>query len=420
MDPGTAAAIKTATEQVLATPDDPEVWQRLAAVHLAHERFDDAHLCYDHLQNVLPNDAKVFYYSALVHDKLGNDPARRVAIDRAVQLDSTSSIPQWRGALWALETGELDRAAALADQAGTSSSALKVRALIHLAKNDSKEALSLLQQADQSDPYATYLLGRALQANGQRAEANRALLLAGDAPQWFLDPWAEAIAKHRADYAVHSQGLKQLVATNDLDAALARVDQLLQVYGARRNLRLMRVNILMRQGKDSPAAQMTQQLLEDFPEWAPAHIRMATILRTTRTRPNIERAMNYAQTATTLAPGSVEAWFTLAGLAASLKEYEQAKLGFDRCIALDPSRAAYRGGLIDMLIAVGDLSEADAAIIDQEGLFGESIETKLLRVRWLDRSDRREEAIVLYQQCQKAAPNHPSLSGIGRMLGATP
>jgi tetratricopeptide (TPR) repeat protein len=274
--------------------------------------------------------------------------------------------------------------------------------------------------ADPSDSYAPYLLGRALQAAGEHEKAAKTLLLAGKTDPWFDDPWAEAIAAHRADLAVHVEGVKGLIAAKNLAASLTRIEQLLAVYGPRRNLSLMRINILMRQNNRQLGVAATKELLRAYPEWAPAHLRMATILRSTRTRANIELAMGYARTATTLAPGSAEAWFTLASLAASLREYLDAKHAFRRCIALVPNQPAYRGGLIDMLIASGELNDAADAIEAQESLFGLSLETKLLRVRWLHASGRATEAHTLFEECRRAAPGHPAIEGIGRLIGGTP
>ena len=423
MDPGAAAAIKSATEAVRAAPNDLAVWQRLAAVHLAHGRFLDAKTCYDYLTSALPTNAQMHYFSALAADKLGDENARRAAIDRAIAHASSSSVPRWRGSLWAMEAGDLDRAEALVAQAGTSPSALKVRALIHLAKGKATAArteLTAAMHADPSDRYAPYLLGRALQAAGERAEAAKTLLLAGETEPWFDDPWAEEIAAHRADLAMHVEGVKELMTGNDLDAALLRIEQLLAVYGPRRNLSLMRVNILMRQNNRQLGVAVTKQLLTDYPEWAPAHLRMATILRGTRNLANIKLAMGYAHTAAALAPGSAEAWFTLASLAASLREYDTAQDAFRRCIAIVPNQPAYRGGLIDMLIAAGELDAAADAIETQESLFGLSLETKLLRVRWLHASGRNTEAHTLFAECRRAAPGHPALEGIGRLIGGTP
>ena len=423
MDPGAAAAIKNATEKVQGAPSDLTAWKQLGAVHLAHERFDDAKVCYEYLQRALPDDAKVHYFHAILSDKLGDEVARRISIDRAISLDTTSGIPQWRGALWAMELGELTRAEALSARAGASPSALKVRALVALEKGNPTEAIEFLRQAgmkERNDSYLHYLLGRALQANAQHEEAERLLLLTGETKPWFDDSWVESITSHRADLAVHLVAVKQLMTDNDMAAALARVERLLEVYGARRNLELMRINILMWQENSERAFGLAQKLLRDYPAWAQAHLRMATILRATRKRENVELAMNYAQTATRLAPGSAEAWFRLAGLATSLQEYNSALHAFEQCLAIDPSNESFRDGLINMLLASGDLARAATAIEEQETLFGKKLETRLFRVRWLEGSGRHQEAMMLFEECKQAAPSHPGVKGVGRMIGATP
>ena len=116
MDAGTRQAVERAIEFVRSNPNEPRAWMQLGHVYLAHQLAPQAAECMDHLAASNPS-AQVHTMHAIALDQLGDTDARRTAIDAAIATDGKHTIPLWRGALWALETGDLNRAADLAQKA---------------------------------------------------------------------------------------------------------------------------------------------------------------------------------------------------------------------------------------------------------------------------------------------------------------
>jgi len=275
MDAGTRQAVERAIEFVRSNPNEPRAWMQLGHVYLAHQLAPQAAECMDHLAASNPS-AQVHTMHAIALDQLGDTDARRTAIDAAIATDGKHTIPLWRGALWALETGDLNRAADLAQKAAEHPKAgytdTTVLATVRLTQGRSQEAVDLmtpLVARRNTDRHAHWVLGRALLANDQRDEAHRHLVLAGPGTTSFYDPWTQEYEQMRADFTARIAYVATLAKGGQLQQANAAIENVRMMYGERREIELAQATIAFMNGRHNQSEAMLDTLIQAWPKWFP-------------------------------------------------------------------------------------------------------------------------------------------------------
>lgn len=425
IDVGAAAAMRTAAATVRNDPENPDTWDHLGMVYLAHDRPRLASECLEHAVALHEPRPVTHYCLAHAADSLGNADDRRRAIDRAMALRPDAPHLHWQAAQWAMDNGDLERAGAMADAVAalpeTGHSGPKIIALVRLAQDrptDAHAAIVVLTTARPNDRYARYLLGRSLQAMGQADQAAVHLRVAGNASADLADPWLSHVASLRADLNAHVHTIEALVRTGKPDQAGRLMRTLISQYGPRRELRLARASISARSGRHAEAIRELDELITESPQWAPPYVRKAhTLLQAERANPgssvpHLDRAVAAAESATTHAPGSTDAWYAL-GRARVAAEQDDAADAFARCVELAPHNGRFHAAQAEALAAGGNTEAALETLDRMDGLFGLSVDSMIVRARVLAAADRHDEALDILTRCSTMAPGHP---GIARTL----
>ena len=134
----------------------------------------------------------------------------------------------------------------------------------------------------------------------------------------------------------------------------------------------------------------------------------------------LKGAEEFASQATLLSPGAIQSWQTLAQASILRRNSAQAIAAYDKCIELRPNVPTYHLARADLLLIDGQIEQASAALDHIESLFGQTIDSTLIRVRFLVLSGRKDEGIILLGQCRQRAPQHPRVIQLSRELMGQP
>lgn len=426
MDAGTRQAVERAIEFVRSNPNEPRAWMQLGHVYLAHQLAPQAAECMDHLAASNPS-AQVHTMHAIALDQLGDTDARRTAIDAAIATDGKHTIPLWRGALWAIETGDLNRAADLAQKAAEHPKAgytdTTVLATVRLTQGRSQEAVDLmtpLVARRNTDRHAHWVLGRALLANDQRDEAHRHLVLAGPGTTSFYDPWTQEYEQMRADFTARIAYVATLAKGGQLQQANAAIENVRLMYGERREIELAQATIAFMNGRHNQSEAMLNTLIQAWPKWFPPHGQQAKqLLQRAQSNSDavmLERARTAAEDGVIISPGKPEGWLLLGRIARKQGDDVAALAAMNNAVELAPDRLVPRLARAELLAIAGQPQAALDALDLDERIFGQTLPISLLRVQSLVAIGRHDDAIALFKKCQQEAPKNQKVRRMATLL----
>lgn len=427
MDAGAKEVIERELTMVRANPSHAPAWMQLGRVYIAHQIPAAAATCFLHVSGITPSP-EADYLHAVALDALGDVAGRRQAIDAAIAAGGPQTSPLWRAALWAMEEGDLTRAAELAERAANHSAAgyadTTVLARVRMAQGRAEETVDLLTplvQTRPTDGHAHWVLGRALQATGQHESGSRHLVLAGNAEATFHDPWMAQAEATRADMSARMGTVAAMARARKFDQATQAMQSLRTMYGDLREVQLAEATLLFMKGEHDRSASMLNRIIERWPKWFPPNAQQASqyLQRAKRgvgSRIHLTSARSSAEEAVAISPGKVEGWLLLANVARAQQDDDAALDAFTRAIELAPERSAPRIARAELLSLSGHPQAAINALDDDELVFGPSLAASLVRVQALMALGRAEEAYTLFEQCRIKAPNHRGVQRMARLL----
>ncbi len=426
IDPGTRVVVEQALNQVRQQPREPRAWRRLAQVYLAHQLSSEAAETLTHLTRLTPTaEAHTLHARAL--DQLGDAAGRRAAIDAAIAAGGDRSIPYWQGAIWALESGDLDRAASLAETAAAHPSRgytePMVLATVRLAQGSAADAASLMRPVISQRPqdgYAHWVLGRALLAAGDEAAATSHLRRAGEALPDFYDPWLGEAEATRADFTARIGQIAAQARSGQIKQAQQTLASLRAMYGDRRELDLAGATLAFRAGEHEQSARALESLRQAWPAWFPPHAQLAQqLLRQSQSpggRRFLEQARHAAEAATAISPGKADGWAVLARIARAQGDHATEMMAFGTASELATERPGLSLQHAESLALGGQPARALEVLASHDATFAPTLAASLIRVQALVAAGRRGEARAVFEACEREAPKNPRVQQMKQML----
>lgn len=431
-DPWVAHEIDAACEAVSAAPRDAARWAVLGDLYYAHDYFGLATDAYAVSLELDPTSPVVRYMLA-VSRRADGDTAQALAdLELAMSLDATTPHLRWRAAEWLIDTGDLDRAGSLAEEAvrlgPDDRTAIRMLARVRLEQGRPEETITLvapLLAATPDDAEVRSLRGRALRATGRVDEAARDMLLAGDIqPTWF-DDWINRVLIRRTDLAWWIRRIQRTANDGQPEVARAMLDTLREWHPDAREVDFTEGVVLVNEGRLDEAIARFERLVESDPDWAAARIRVAaTRLARADAITDVIAALDDREAAeTTLVaaienePDNEDALALLATTRELLGRPAEAVAPRRTLVERVPGDRGHRLRLARSLLSAGEPAAAiealDAAV---ETLGPEGVPAMIVRVEALVSLDRRPDAARLVEMLRSRAPRHPALAAMQRLL----
>jgi len=166
------------------------------------------------------------------------------------------------------------------------------------------------------------------------------------------------------------------------------------------------IEVLMRQGKRSEAAEVNSQILKDDPSDNDARGLSATFMLD---RGDVTKALSELQAVVTAAPSNPVARFNLGRAHAALGEYEQARQQFQKAIELKPDYLAARLALAQLQVTRGEfdaaLKTAEAVLVIDPG----NINARLIESAAMMGQKKFNDSRQLLDTMLKNAPSSPDV-----------
>lgn len=432
-DVGVKAAVEAELVLLQEAIEDPAAWERLGDLYLAHDRPGLAIESYTGSIELDADRVRPVYLRGWAYHDLGNLQKARADIDRALDLDPTTTHLKWRAAGWMAEEGDIDAAVAMAQSSivppDVDLNAVRMLAKIRLEEGRADETIRLLEpilKTRSGDRGSHYVVGRAKQMLGRGDEAARHLRIAGDARSTFGDPWLNEAMSRRADLTARLLAVEALSQAGRHDDAASAVGQLRGQYGELRELDYADVVVLVNRGDFRAALKRTRSLADSDPGWPLPRFREAQCLLVLASESDpvdvvlIEQAADAANAGIASAPAAAEGHELLGRCLGGLGRWNEAASSFSTCIELAPRVGRHHVQLGDALVESGDPMAAIRLVDRMDAEFGRSVDAGLVRVRALAAFGRTDEAEALLAQCRRAMPDHPDLPRTARALGVLP
>ena len=437
-DPWVAHVIEDAVAKVESTPGDAEAWAILGDLYYAHDYFALATSAYDASLAIDPDRPVVWYMLAAARRADGDTPGALTAIDQAITRDARTPHLRWRAAEWLIDGGELEQAAARAEegvQLGPDDrNAVRMLARVRLEQGRPDESIALLTPLlaeSPDDPEIRSLRGRAARAAGRVDEAARDMLIAGTVqPTWF-DDWINRVLIRRTDLAWWIRRIQRTANGGQTEPARTMLVELRRWHPDSREVDFTEGVVLVNERRLDDAVRLFQRLIDDDPDWAAARVRLAATLlaRSDSTGDVIAavddrvRAESMLVAALENEPRNVDGLALLVSARDAMGRPGDAVEPLRTLVERVPGERRHRYRLARALVAAGEPVEAvavlDAAI---EALGPEGPPATVLRVEALMAAGRADEAAAVVAGFRDRMPRHPAVSEMQRLIesGARP
>ncbi len=328
--PAVKTEVAKALEAARANPADGAAAGRLGMILHAHQEYGAAAACYRRAEALDPKRPSWPYYISAVYAQEGNNAAALLAMDRALNLDSSHVPARLRMAELLLDSGRLDESGEqyrklLSSEAGAQAHYGAGR--VHAAKGETSAAIESFEKACALFPdygAAHYALALALRKQGRDAEAQ----------------------PHFARYEEHR--LTGPPSNDALLAELKRLDVAATAY--------MREGAdLEAKGKLAEAAEAHLKALEVDPGMEQAHINLISLYGRLG---QPEKATGHYRAAVALNPSRAECYYNFGVLQFSLKHYDTAREAFARALKINPNYAEAHSNLGFLLETQGNVRDA--------------------------------------------------------------
>jgi tetratricopeptide (TPR) repeat protein len=432
-DVGVKSVVEAELANLRGATNDPEAWERLGDLYLAHDRPGLAIRCYSGSLRLDANRARPLYLRGWAHHDQGDLGSARADIERAILLDPVTTHLKWRAAGWMAEEGEIEAAVAIAQASivppDVDLNGVRMLAKIRLGEGRADETIRLLEpilKVQPQDRGSHYVVGRAKQMVGREEEAARHLRIAGDARSSFGDPWLNEAMGRRADLVARLLMVETLSRAGRHDDAASAIRQLRAQYDELREIDYAEVVVLVNRADFRGALDLIPSLVDSDPAWALPRFREAQCLLVLASESDprdvgmIQRAVDAAKTGIQSAPAAIEGHEFLGQGCGLLGRWKEAVSCFATCVELEPLTARHRVQLGDALVESGDPMAAIREVDRMDADFGRSVDAGLVRVRALAAFGRFDDARALLAQCRQAMPDHPDLPRTQKAVGSRP
>lgn len=227
-DPEIARLITDATDAVLEERSSRPRWVKLAMVYQANYMLPEAQQCYEQALSMNGDDARSWYYLAIVRSYVGDLDGAVAAMRRSIELNAAHAAAHRRLGQWLIDLDELHEAG-LEFARATELDADDPHAWIGLARlamkdNRLDDAAQILTRVTDGPgkqvPLGFQLLGTVYERMGQTDEAQRLGQHSRTIKAVDRDPWLNTVDQYRAGLDTRLDSVKQLVLRRRFDEAI--------------------------------------------------------------------------------------------------------------------------------------------------------------------------------------------------------
>jgi tetratricopeptide (TPR) repeat protein len=380
IDPAVAKLVVTARAEVVRSPYSPAAWGRLGMAFDVHGFTDSAMRCFAEAERLDPHDAAWSYYQGLI--QIPNNPgAAATKLHRSAELCGPfPEAPRLRLGLLLLAEGDLTR-----------------------AEGHFQDVL----RHDHDNARAHFGLARAASARGDWQTAREQV------SHCLVDPTTRKAA--RMLLAQVLERLKDPAAAEAYRQAAGHDDQswpdpfVLEASRLQTGLKtlLVRAGILLEQGHVTESIAIGKQAVKEYPDAAPAWVRLGEALLRQGDLVGSQTALSNA---IRIEPLSIEAYFYL-GSAANLREdYSEAAFWYRKAVEIKPDYARAYYALGACLARREELAAAIEALRQAIGCQPDLIEARTLLGEQLAKVGKTDEAVAQMRLALKLKPNDPKAS----------
>lgn len=411
LDRGVEEAIDATLAELAASPADLEIWTRLAMVYHANELFEPARDSYEFLVTADPDNPRLWYYAALLRQKLDDDEGAFAAIARTIELDDAYAPAHARLGDWLFDRGEAQRAESAfrraielnpADPAGRIGVAR-----VMLESDQPAEAAQLLEELlarGSTDPYVHLLLGSAYRQLG-RVEEARGHLQQGEADRQVRDdPWMAEVMRHRAGFAAAVGVASTLLLDGENKRAVKMFEELrLEKPDDLRVLTKLGIGYL-RLGRTAESLLVLREAERLYPDHYKTHLQLASALQLSD---DPEGALNHIDRAIELKPASTLAHARRGTILKRAERPAEAVESFRQALTYTPGDPRLLTELGDCHGALEEWPQAASAYA--EALRRETGNAELyMRLGIASFAmENYEEAASAFEQAMRLSPKHP-------------
>ncbi len=279
--------IDVAIGNIEQTPDDAGAWRGLGMVYHANGLLTEAAICYDTTLEIDPDQAVVWYYSAMLAWESGDWINVERGYLRAIELAPTSLPTHRKLGEWYLDNGRLResreclRKALQLDEEDLATIVLAAR--VHLQQSEWEAAVDVLEQlrvrAGRATAYVDQLLARAYRGLGRAEDADSTLAKHTnvEAPAWN-DSWQRELRALRADSSAIMQQAKSMAVAGQTSRALALLEGLHDRAPNDANLTNNIAIVHELRGERDVAIGILRANLARHPDYYPSRFRLALAL----------------------------------------------------------------------------------------------------------------------------------------------
>jgi len=422
LEPEAVTLLQELAAELATVSEHSEPWRELGAALHAHGRSAPARTCYQQALLRAPDDARAWYWLALLEET--EDPERCLRLlGQCAQRAPDYAPARWRGGYLLLAADRLAEAeaafrAALASAPEDEAAAVGL-ARVRLQAGQAGEAARLLEEHARrvpQDRHALTLLGTALRELGRDAEAERALAGGAGAEPLQHDPWREELLARRRGARADFLRAMELLERGDVDAALPMLEAL-HGRDSRDVLVLVALHRAYRmQGDLERALTLLIEARDLEPNSEVVHLHLAGACRERARRDGgaperawLERALASSERACELAPTHAAAVAMHADVLADLGRTAEALAGWKRAAELEPGAAAWQEKAGYGLCRAGRWGEAVPHLRRLDALVARSPQNLLTLAAALANSGELDEAAVTLERARALAPGDPAI-----------
>ncbi|MDP7071100.1 MAG: tetratricopeptide repeat protein [Phycisphaerales bacterium] len=435
-DPVVADVVRRASDHVASSGGSGEAWTEYGRVLYGNGFNEHALAAFSEALTVDPDQPRNVYVRSLVNRSNYDRPAALADALRAVELTrATMSAAEvhvlWRAAWMAMEASEFEQAADLLDRASAvapdDANTKRVRARLHLEMGQAAEGLAVVQALVESDPAngdIRWLQSRLLRGAGRPEEAQAAALLSSERTPVYTDPWAAWAMGRRTGIGVERDRALRLAQAGQHQEA-DRVLRRLQSFDIEpRTLALLEARLQAAGGARGLAVASLTMLVDEYPDWAPPHHELARLMLARPAgggRPpvaDVDRAIELLEKAVELDGESTVARSTLAQAYGARRRFDDAVAQLAVCVEQVPANRGWRTAMATAQVSGGDAQAARQTLDEAATLFGgaEPPQALVTRVRANIKIGDKVAAAEALVQLQDAAPNHPAIDRLTRLV----
>lgn len=427
-DPLARGAITQQIGRVESSPGSAKHWLDLGHLYFAHGYQDEALATYTECGRIAPQMVIAFGMQGVVLAQLGRMNEAAEAMAHARSLDGTVAHLHWLPGLWALRSGDVDTASAMAASSlrvdPSNVEGTRLMAKVFLQSGDAATAVRLLNQVvkkRRGDRSLKAELAMALRAAGQSELAARQLRIAGDVEPLWIDPFSREAGQRRTDLKSWVQRILANTNNNQVMKARKQLEALRPHCQEDRLFAYAEGVVSLGEGKRESAVSIFNDLVDEYPDWPDARISRGKML-CSMISTGSDPVLSVAPEADFLHVLSIdhnnpEAHVQLARLYQTVGRHADAVEFWARSVELNPSSRQYVLRLAAAQLLTGDpassLAVLDRAIVD----FGpEGPNALAVRVRAYIAEGDRDNAENTLTMLRAVAPAYPAMVELHLLL----